>query len=253
MTGISDLQRRLEPWGEVRIGAELGGSRNRIWSVRVRGEHLIARLSSRHPGALDWELDLLETLRRLGFKVPVPVPTISGERRVAGLTLFSFLPGGRPESRRDWRRVRDELSRLHHLTRGRPQRPGFRTSQELITEDVGGDVDLSILPRASAELCRRAWSEIQDEQASVVHGDPSPDNIVIEGDEVGLLDWDEARIDLPAMDLGTLDDPELAGLTPEHFRRARRAAVAWEVAVSWRLEPEYARRRLDELRRLSVR
>ena len=83
---------------------------------------------------------------------------------------------------------------------------------------------------------------------SVVHGDPSPTNIRIDGDTVGLLDWDEARIDSPLLDLGALPDAKVAGLSNEHFQLARRASVAWEVAVCWQLESDYARRRLQELR-----
>ena len=83
-----------------------------------------------------------------------------------------------------------------------------------------------------------------------MHGDPSPSNILIDGDRVGLLDWDEARVDSPLLDLGALPEAELAGLPTDDFRLAQRAAVAWEVAVCWQLEGDYARRRLKELREL---
>ena len=92
---------------------------------------------------------------------------------------------------------------------------------------------------------------IPDGEQSVVHGDPSPTNIRIDGDTVGLLDWDEARVDSPLLDLGALPDAESAGLPEEDFRQAQRASVAWEVAVCWQLESDYARRRLRELRELS--
>ena len=73
---------------------------------------------------------------------------------------------------------------------------------------------------------------------------------LIDGDRVGLLDWDEARVDSPLLDLGALPEAELAGLPTDDFRLAQRAAVAWEVAVCWQLEGDYARRRLKELREL---
>ena len=253
MTDSIDLQQRLEPWGSAVIGAELSGFRNGVWSIRLRGEQFIARLSPRTPAALNWELDLLETLRSEGFNVPVPVPTASGERQVNELVVFTFIAGRRPGSREHWQLVSHELRRLHELTRGWPQRPGFRTSRDLLTEDVGGDVVMSLLPPGVADLCRQAWSELPREPESLVHGDPSPSNILIDGDKVGLLDWDEARVDSPLLDLGAMPDAELAGLSPDDSHRAQRATVAWEVAVCWELEPDYARRRLKELRALGHR
>ena len=247
MTDSKHLQQQLEPWGAAAVGAELSGFRNGVWTIRLHGEQFIARLSPRTPAALDWELDLLETLRSEGFNVPVPVPTASGERQIEGLCVFTFIPGRRPEGREDWQLVSHELRRLHELTRGWPQRPGFRTSRDLLTEEVGGDVDMSLLPPEVADLCRHAWSEVPREPESLVHGDPSPTNIRIDGDTVGLLDWDEARVDSPLLDLGALPDAEVAGLPTDDFRRAQRAAVAWEVAVCWSLESGYAQRRLREL------
>ena len=244
------LERRLEPWGKAEVGAEVSGLRNRVWSIRLRGEQFIARLSPRTPAALDWELDLLETLRRQDFTVPQPVRSVSGERQVDGLVVFTFLEGKQPEGPRDWQLVSGELRRLHELTRAWPQRPGFRTSRELLTENAGGDVDMSLLHPTDAALCRDAWSDLPRGQESVVHGDPSASNILIDGDRVGLLDWDEARVDSPLLDLGALGEAELAGLPTDDFRLAQRAAVAWEVAVCWQLESDYARRRLKELREL---
>ncbi|MYH68139.1 MAG: phosphotransferase [Dehalococcoidia bacterium] len=250
MTANADLQRRLEPWGEVEVEDEVSGLRNRVWTIRLRGERCIARQNTRNAGALDWELDLLESLHGHGFTVPLPIPTRSGERQIGGLVVFSFIEGREPEGQGDTERVAHELRRLHALPAAWPQRPGFRTARELLTTDVGGDVDMSLLPPEDAELCRAAWRALPEREATVIHGDPSPTNIRIDGERVGLLDWDEARVDSPLLDLGALPDSEVAGLTEEEFQRARRASVAWEVAVCWQLEDEYARRRLRELREL---
>lgn len=251
MTTNHDLRRSLEPWGEVEVEAEVSGLRNRVWIIRLRGERCIARQNTRSAAALDWELDLLAALHEHGFTVPLSIPTRSGERRAGGLVVFSFIEGREPEGPLDTKRVGDELRRLHALRGAWAQRPGFRTARELLTTDVGGDVDMSLLPPEDAELCRSAWRALPEREATVIHGDPSPTNIRIGGDRVGLLDWDEARVDSPLLDLGALPDSEVAGLTEEEFQRARRASVAWEVAVCWQLEDEYARRRLRELRELS--
>ena len=77
-------------------------------------------------------------------------------------------------------------------------------------------------------------------------GDPGPQNLRLRGDGVGLLDWDESRVDCPELDLAWLPVDRLGA------RRgpAQTAAEAWEVANGWLVEPEHARRRLAELRRL---
>lgn len=251
MTTTADLQRKLEAWGVATIEEDLSGFRNRVWSIRLHGERYIARQPLRDRATLNWELDLLETLSANGFHVPVAIPTASGERDVDGLVVFTFVSGDRPRSRRDWRLVGDELRRLHELTRGWPQRPGFHASRDLLTTDVGNDVDMSLLPSVDATLCRDAWAALPDTEGSVVHGDPSPENVVIDGHRVGLFDWDEARIDSPLLDLGALPDAEAAGLTPELFACARRASEAWEAAVCWQIERDYAQRRLRALHELS--
>ena len=251
MTTNANLQKALEPWGPVEVEAEVSGLRNRVWRIRLRGERCVARQNARSGEVLDWELDLLGSLHEHGFTVPLPIATASGERRVGGLVVLSFIEGREPKGNRDTELVGDELRRLHSLMPARPQRPGFRTCHELITADTGGDVDMSLLPPEDATLCRSAWSELPEREPAVIHGDPSPTNIRMDGDTVGLLDWDEARIDSPFLDLGALPDAESAGLPPADFDCARRASVAWEVAVCWQLESDYARRRLRELRDLS--
>ena len=251
MTTHTDLRKALEPWGDVEVEADVSGLRNRVWTIRLRGERCVARKNERSGEVLDWELDLLAALQDQGFTVPLPIATASGERRIGGLVVLSFIEGREPEGKRDAGLVGDELRRLHSLLPARPQRPGFRTCHELIATDTGGDVDMSLLPPEDAALCRSTWRQLPEREPAVIHGDPSPTNIRIDGDRVGLLDWDEARIDSPLLDLGALPDAESAGLSADDFDRARLASVAWEVAVCWQLEDEYARRRLLELRDLS--
>jgi Ser/Thr protein kinase RdoA (MazF antagonist) len=239
----------LGPWGrdaEVleRLG---GGARNRVLAVRVGGRRCVARDSgtARSGAALDWELGLLQELARAGFTVPLPVPAEDGRRRVGGLVVLTWLEGDPPGDLRAWRRVDDELARLHRHTAGRAQRPGFASTRELLTVDRGGDVRLDLMPAEVVALCRVAWSRLACAPAAVVHGDPGPQNLRLRGDRVGLLDWDESRVDCPELDLAWLPTDRL-GAGQE---RARTAAEAWEVANGWLVEPDHARRRLAELRR----
>ena len=68
-----------------------------------------------------------------------------------------------------------------------------------------------------------------------------PSNIRITASGVGLLDWDEARVDASDLDLAELPG---SGLPPERLTVVRAAATAWEAADGWTVEPSYARRQL---------
>ncbi len=239
----------LSAWGpSARVEGRLGGgNRGAVWAVRVGDRRYAARLSARTPGALEWEVELLDFLRGAGMLVPEVLPTSGGRRHVDGLVLYGWLEGDPPSCERDWVLVARELRRLHGLTRGWRQRPDFRSTRELLAEDAGGDVHLDLMPEEWMARVREAWTTISDEPTSVVHGDPGAANIRIRGGRVGLLDWDEARVDASVLDLAGLP-LELAGtLGADRLGRARRAADAWEAANSWLLEPEYARRRLARL------
>ena len=81
---------------------------------------------------------------------------------------------------------------------------------------------------------------------SVIHGDPMAGNIRIDdSDIVGLLDFDESRVDVAWHDLSNLGVRVLEGV--DH-RRAAQLSDAWETANGWVAEPQYARRRLASLR-----
>jgi hypothetical protein len=80
---------------------------------------------------------------------------------------------------------------------------------------------------------------------AVVHGDPGPANIRITASGVGLLDWDESRVDVTDLDLAELPGAELP---PDRLAAVRAAATAWEAANGWTVEPSYARRQLALLR-----
>jgi hypothetical protein len=154
------------------------------------------RESRRSPASLEWEIGLLDHLGRQGMRVPRFVPALDGRRHVGSWAMQSWLDGDLPRPA-DWPAVAAELSRLHQLTAGWPQRPGFASTRELLSADRGGDV--------------------------------------------GLLDWDEGRVDYADLDLAELP---LTVLPPEHLARAQAAATAWEAANGWLAEPACARQQL---------
>jgi Ser/Thr protein kinase RdoA (MazF antagonist) len=235
----------LGAWGQAEVvGALGGGNRNTVAEVRIAGERLVARVSRRDPAGLDWEISLLDFLAAQGLRVPVAVPARDGRRQVEGVVVQTWLDGTVPGAG-DWPEVAAVLRRVHELTMGWPQRPGFASARELLTCDRGGDVDLLAMPAGAVSACRQAWAALAGRPQAVVHGDPGPANIRVSGSGVGLLDWDEARVDYTDLDLAELPGSYLPA---SRLGAARTAATAWEVANGWLIEPSYARRQLALLR-----
>jgi aminoglycoside phosphotransferase (APT) family kinase protein len=84
---------------------------------------------------------------------------------------------------------------------------------------------------------RGAWRAalVPARDVAVVHGDVGPHNALIDGQgQCVVLDWDEARVDAPWFDRADTET-------------RRGAALAWEIATCWTVEPDYARARASEL------
>jgi Ser/Thr protein kinase RdoA (MazF antagonist) len=235
----------LDAWGALQVVGRLGGgNRNEVLEVRRGGRRLVARRSGRSAASLAWEVRLLEHLARCRIRVPAIVSTLDGRRHVDGVLVMSWLDG-RPPAARDWPAVAGTLRRVHEVTRDWAQRPGSASTRELLVADRGGDVDLSAMPAEAVAACRRAWAALAGSLEAVVHGDPGPANVRITAAGVGLLDWDEARVDATDLDLAELPGSDLP---PERLAVARAAATAWEAANGWTVEPSHARRQLALLR-----
>ncbi len=236
----------LSLWGEDvrRIEALSGGVANDVWSVRVRGHLAVARLGTRSDADLDWETRLLQHLDREGLTVPAPIPTTDGRLFADGLVVMTYVEGGPPETEADWRRVAETLRRLHGLTEGWPQRPGWRSSIDLLSAETGTKVDLGAMPPEGVARCRAAWARLVGRQTRVVHGDPNPRNIRMTADRVAMIDWDEAHVDVPDLDLALPHNA--AGLDERAYDIAAQASAAWEAAVCW--DDAYSKKRLAEVR-----
>ena len=236
----------LELWGDdaVRIETLSGGVANDVWSVRVRGQLAVARSGTRSDADLAWETELLLHLDRAGLTVPVPIPTTDGRLFADGMVVMTYVEGGPPETEADWRRVAETLRHLHRLTQGWPQRPGWRSSTDLITADTGTRIDLNAMPPEGVARCRAAWARIVGRPTSVTHGDPNSRNVRMTAERVGLIDWDEAHVDVSDLDLDLPHNP--AGLDATDYDSITQASAAWEAAVCW--DDDYSKRRLAEVR-----
>lgn len=236
----------LKLWGNdvARIEQLAGGVANDVWSVRVNGHLAVARLGSRSDADLAWETELLQYLNREGLTVPLPIPTVDGQLFVEGLMVMTYVEGGPPDSQADWRRVANSLRQLHRLTQDWPQRPGWRSSIDLLHAETGTRIDLRAMPPEGVARCRAAWARLTGRQTCVVHGDHNPSNIRITRDRVGLIDWDESHVDVPDLDLVLPNNA--AGLDDVVLDIAAQASAAWEAAVCW--GDEFAIKRLAEVR-----
>jgi Putative homoserine kinase type II (protein kinase fold) len=238
----------LKLWGDdvVRIEALTGGVANDVWSVRLNGQLAVARRGTRSDADLAWETELLVWLDRNGLTVPMPIPTKDGRLFADGIVVMSYIEGEAPTTKADWLRVAETLRQLHRLTLGWPQRPGWRSSIDLLQVEKGTKVDLSTMPAEGVARCRAAWARLAGRPTCVVHGDPNPRNIRITTDRVALIDWDEAHVDVPDLDLAL--PYNAAGLDAEAYDIAAQASAAWEAAVCW--NDDYSLKRLAEVRAL---
>jgi Ser/Thr protein kinase RdoA (MazF antagonist) len=236
----------LGQWGEdaARIEPLAGGVANDVWSVRVDGHLAVGRLGARSDADLAWETELLQHLDREGLTVPVPIPTAEGRLFAGGLVVMTYVDGGPPETRADWCRVAGMLRELHRLTQGWPQRPGWRSSTDLLHAGTGTRIDLTAMPPESVARCRAAWARLAGRRTCVVHGDLNPGNVRLTASRVALIDWDESHVDVPDLDL--VLPGNAAGLDDGAHDIAAQASAAWQAAVCW--DDEYAVKRLAEVR-----
>ena len=237
----------LNLWGgdAERVEKLTGGVANDVWRVRVGGEIAVGRLGRRSDADLAWEAALLQHLDRNGMTVPVPIPAMDGRLFADGLTVMKFMPGGPPQDAADWRRVAETCRELHRLTQGWPQRPGWRSSTDLLVAETGTRIDLGKMPAEAVVRCRAAWARLAGRETCAVHGNPnSPHNVRMTGDTVALIDWDEAHVDVPDLDLVLPYNG--AGLEGEARDIAEQASAAWEAAVCWK--DDYAVSQLAKVR-----
>jgi Ser/Thr protein kinase RdoA (MazF antagonist) len=243
---IQDKWNALNQWGKnvTRLQPLMGGVANDVWSVRIDGKLTVARLGKRNDADLGWETKLLQYLNQQGLVVPIPIPTTDGRLFVDGLVVMKYLEGEMPKTKADWQLVAKTLSQIHQLTKDWPQRPGWRSSIDLLHTDAGTKIDLTAMPPEGVARCRAAWARLLGHPTCIIHGNASPRNILINNNQVALIDWDESHVDVPEIDLGSLPY-NASNLEEGAYYIARQASAAWDAAVCW--DDEYAVKRLTEV------
>ncbi|WP_298921246.1 phosphotransferase [uncultured Roseobacter sp.] len=224
-------------WGiHAPVIALAGGHRNTVlrtepgWSPAV-----VFKSTRRSLEALSWLAAPQAAALKAGFFVPELLVSERGQVMEDGWTCEPFVEGI-PFSRSDMPEIAAMLARFHSEAANIAQRPGFASSQELLKRGKGGDVDLSLMPDALVRRCRSAWAALENDSVGVIHADLSPSNLMhLPTGQPALLDWDETRVDNRIFDSVQVATGAVA-------QDVKQATCAWEIACSWHLEPERARR-----------
>jgi hypothetical protein len=149
---------------------------------------------------MEWLMPVLDLAEQSGFIVPRPIKSTRGRYIEEGWICEPFLDG-RMFQTGEVRNIVSRLQILHIRGQTFKQRPGFLAAADLIASAFGGDIDLRVMPAELVALCRRAWSQIADRSKSLVHGDVHASNLIwTKNGGVGLVDWDEARVDAVLFD-----------------------------------------------------
>lgn len=229
------LESSLRAWGKAKILQPLiGGHRNEAWLLDLEGVKRVAKTTRRTQAALEWLAPVHDAAERAGFVVPHLIPARGGQLVVSGVTVETFI-AGEPATRANLPRIADMVMRFHQESQGIPQRPTFTSATALLDQNRGGDVDLASMPPRLVAACRSAWQALVNQPYSVIHGDLNPSNLLLTPSGTpALVDWDESRVDASLFD-------ELA-CQPERQRsdEEERALLAWEIAVCWHVEHDYA-------------
>ena len=212
----------------------LGGGHRNI-AYRTVGLHrdLVFKSTTRQPEAMEWLLPVQNLARKSGLIVPHIVRSCRSNLVESGWTCEEFVEG-RPFTTNEVPCIRTKIERFHYLAARILQRPGQASAQDLLEFGQGGDIDLDAMPRHLVDTCRASWRGLTGHLRTIVHGDLNLDNMLrCPNGEIALIDWDECRRDFSLFDTGQLDSP---GPT------VQKALLAWEVACSWKSEPDHARK-----------
>lgn len=223
-----DAQAAVRHWSDTTLVRLLhGGHRNEVWLCRSSGLVTVLRRSTRTSAQLAWELALLRHLERSGVLVPQVIAGSGGSAHLEGWHLLTYIEGQVLLNSND-ERLRSSLLQVHACTPGWPQRPGFLTASDLLSQERGGDVDLTLMPPDLVAAIRDAWNDVASTGLGVVHADAGAGNAVLTPDgSCALIDWDESRVDSSVFDIG-------------QGAKGERARLAWEIATCWAREPDYA-------------
>ena len=252
----TDLQAAMAAWGMQDCPVTLVAAReNQVYRVEAPSGPLILRLHRkgyRSREELTSELDWMAELCRNGVRVPKPLSTLAGDRcvEVAGqlVDMLTFLDGQPLMAGGQWHREADPvrvadrigltLARLHDLSDLWQLPAGFaRPSWDaagLIGDRPVWDrfwTNPTLTP-AQAKAFRAFRDGAADDLAALgpgldfglIHADAVPENVMLAGDEVFLIDFDDGGFGFRLFDLATtanrLDRHDASGRASGQFLQA---------------------------------
>ena len=215
------------------------GARNTVLLGNAASPRTVFKSTRRDDSQLDWQDKVQAAAVEAGFVAPRMKQTLAGTWHADGWIAETYIPG-RAASPQDIAKMGTRLARFHRLSAHLPQRPGFASSRELCATMLGGDVDLTGMPPDLVSRLRAAWAGVPTSPTCAIHGDLSEGNLAMAPSGRPILyDFDEARRDHPGFDraaLGQKVDPCISV-----------AALAFEIACCWQIEPERAAQLVPEL------
>lgn len=254
------LQAALAAWGLQDCPATLIAAREN-WVYRIdtpQGPRVLRlhRQGYRSRVELTSELDWMAELRRHSMQVPEPVLTLSGDRcmDVAGrlVDMLTFLDGQPLMANGQWHpdadpariagQIGQALAQLHRLS-DHWRRPAGFTRPSWDAAGLIGDRPLwdrfwenPALTPVQAKLFRTFRDRAADDLAALVpaldygliHADAVPENVMLSGDEVFLIDFDDGGFGFRLFDLATtanrLDRHDASGQASARFLQAYQQA-----------------------------
>lgn len=202
-----------------------GGHRNTVWRVMTADGPAVAKSTTHDAAAIHWLEPLHAAARAAGFVVPGLHVTRDNCHIINGWTVEDFVEGERFTAA-DMPRIAARITAFHSHAPMMQQRPGAPSLPTLTM------APLADLPPAIAAGCRAALTRFALTQTQPIHGDITAANLIHTPPGPALIDWDEARCDLPFLDLVNVI-PQPAAET--------RAHLAWEIITAWKFEPAYAK------------
>jgi Ser/Thr protein kinase RdoA (MazF antagonist) len=254
------VQAALAAWGLRDCPVTLIAAReNQVYRVETPGGPLVLRLHRkgyRSREELTSELDWMAELSRNGVHVPKPLSTLAGDRcvEVAGqlVDTLTFLEGRPLMAGGQWHpdadpvqvagQIGQAVAKLHHLSDHWHLPAGF-TRPSWDTAGLIGETPLwdrfwenPVLTPGQAKLFRtfreRAANDLaapgSDLDYGLIHADAVPENVMLFGNEVFLIDFDDGGFGFRLFDLATtanrLDRHDASGQASAQFLQAYQQA-----------------------------